>query len=138
MTLTNEMKKHYQIILKSHITNLAKHEHEFLKHKTVIQELKLVIINLSKTLKINPPIGSLPYENMSIRQAILYFLNETNQPLSAPDIAKALIQGGIHTKALNFANNISAVISNMKRHRKEVDIEDGKWFITNIGREKIA
>jgi hypothetical protein len=55
------------------------------------------------------------------------------------EIAEALIAAGIQTKATNFANNVSAVLSaTMKEQHAEVrQLPDGKWELTESGKSAI-
>ena len=76
---------------------------------------------------------------MSVRWAILLLLDEAATPMSGMEITEALEAGGIRakSKALNFSNNVSAVLSNMKSPRAEVEVVDGNFKITDKGRSAI-
>jgi hypothetical protein len=74
------------------------------------------------------------YATASTRWAILLELNKSAIPMSVQEIADALLKGGIRTRATNFNNNVSAVLSDMKTKNNEVDVTDGKWFLTDIGK----
>jgi hypothetical protein len=78
------------------------------------------------------------YTQISSRWAILWILNEVTIPMSIQEIALALQAGGFHTEAANFNNIVSAVLSRMKSDKGEVDVIDGKYTITEVGRSAIA
>ena len=75
---------------------------------------------------------------MSVRWAILDLLAESEAKTTA-EIAEALIAAGVQTRAANFANNVSAVLSStMKEGHDEVQqLPDGKWQLTENGRSAI-
>jgi hypothetical protein len=83
-------------------------------------------------------IPSQRYVNISTRWALLIALSEASFPMSIASLADELTAGGFRTEAANFNNNISAVLSRMKSSRSEVDVSDGKWFITDVGRSAIT
>jgi hypothetical protein len=80
------------------------------------------------------------YANISVRWAILHLLSE-KEPMTTSDIADALKTCGVTTRAANFTNNVSAVLSTtMKGDGKvegEVEVLDGKWRLTATGRSAI-
>jgi len=76
------------------------------------------------------------YLGMSVRWGILCLLNEdATQPLSTGELANALQAGGITTNGKNFAGNVSAVLSEMNRVKREVSSTDAGWVITEIGKQ---
>ncbi len=80
------------------------------------------------------------YALISVRWAILHLLSEASRPMSTADIAEALKSAGVQTKAANFSNNVSAMLSTTMREKdhEEVEAVDGKWRLTAVGRNKIA
>jgi hypothetical protein len=80
------------------------------------------------------------YANISVRWAILDLLSTAAAPMATADIAEALRNEGVVTKATNFTNNISAVVSStMKGVKGEVaQTSDGKWELTDRGRNSIV
>ncbi|MGA8030153.1 MAG: hypothetical protein WB992_23655 [Bryobacteraceae bacterium] len=74
------------------------------------------------------------YGTVSTRWAILLELKKSTVPMSVQAIADALLAGGMRTKATNFNNNVSAVLSDMKNKNNEVDVIDGKWFLSEVGK----
>src|SRR5208283_5039521 len=78
------------------------------------------------------------YANMSVRWAILDLLNDS-EPMTTAEIAEALKAEGVQTRAANFANNVSAVLStSMKEQHSDVrQLHDGKWELTESGRSAI-
>jgi hypothetical protein len=94
--------------------------------------------NIGSKFRPTPFPDSQKYAVLSTRWAILLALSETSLPMSIPDLAEHLKAGGVRTEAANFNNNVSAVLSRMKSDRGEVDVTDGKWLITDIGRSAIT
>lgn len=80
------------------------------------------------------------YASISVHWAILHALSEAKGPMTTSEIAEALTKGGVKTRAANFANNVSAVLTtNMRPAREEeVEVNDGRWSLTEIGRNKIT
>lgn len=64
---------------------------------------------------------------------------DSEKPMSTAEIAERLKAGGVQTKAANFANNVSAVLSTtMKEQHKEVQqLPDGTWELTDNGESAI-
>lgn len=87
---------------------------------------------------IAPP-ASHRFGSMSVRWAILLLLDEATSDMSTADIVAALEAGDIRakSKAVNFSNNVSAVLSDMKSPRAEVEVTDGRYKITEKGRSAI-
>jgi len=83
--------------------------------------------------------ASQKYSLISVRWAILDLLT-TSGPLSTSDIADVLKREGVTTKAANFLNNISAVLSTtMKIGAQEVEqAPDGKWNLTEKGKSAFS
>jgi len=83
--------------------------------------------------------NSQKYARLSVRWAILDTLTDTG-PLATADIAEALTACGVETKAANFANNVSAVLSNTmkERHKEVVQLPDGRWELNENGKQAIA
>lgn len=79
------------------------------------------------------------YAFVGVRWAILHLLNESGA-MTTSDIAENLKASGVRTKAVNFANNVSAVLSQTMRPRGKEEVESfqGKWRLTEIGKNKIA
>lgn len=55
--------------------------------------------------------------------------------MNTSEIAEALKAAGVQTRATNFANNVSAVLSTtMKEKHSEVEqLPDGRWQLTETG-----
>lgn len=157
--LTDELTAHYQAVLKDLITRRSEHQRAVSEHQRGIRDLDPIISSISRMLQGEPgthpivqaqaatpvaaktpnPIGGHGhrYATISTRWAILDSLDRASGPMSVSDIAEALLADGIPTKAANFANNVSAVLSDMKSSRGEADTKDGKWEITSNGRSAI-
>jgi hypothetical protein len=90
----------------------------------------------------NPPAVTVvhgKYAGMSVRWAILNLLAEdASHPMSTGGIATALQEGGITSAGKNFAGNVSAVLSDMGRVRREVTSTDSGWVITDTGKSAWA
>jgi mRNA-degrading endonuclease toxin of MazEF toxin-antitoxin module len=59
--------------------------------------------------------------------------------MTTAEIAESLLAAGVQTKAANFANNVSAVLSTTMREQPhgEVQLSDGKWQLTEKGKAAI-
>jgi len=89
-----------------------------------------------KDLQIPMPVSSGKYVGMSNRWAVLNLLCEDAiRPMDTASIAEALAAGGIVTRGKSLASNVSAVLSDMAKLRGEVESTDGKWTITQRGKE---
>lgn len=80
------------------------------------------------------------YAFISVHWAILHLLSEAKAPMTTAEIAEALTAAGVKTRAANFANNCSAVLTANMRIRGDEEVEsiDGAWRLTEKGRNKIA
>jgi hypothetical protein len=77
------------------------------------------------------------YAGMSVRWGILKLLSEYSPgPLKSSEIAGLLATGGIVSKGRDFTANVSAVISNMVKERKELEpaMENGYYILSDNGR----
>lgn len=86
------------------------------------------------------PQGALPdnmiYAGISVRWGILSLMSDhVSEPMGTADMAEALIAGGVRSGGVNFAANVSAVVSDMVKNRRELELTDGKYRITPHGRE---
>jgi hypothetical protein len=100
-------------------------------------------VNLDTALQPPTPIRptSQKYARISVRWAILDLLNDSDGMTTA-EISEALMAGGIQTRANNFTNNVSAVLtSTMQKDHQEVEqLSDGsgKWKLTLTGVSAIS
>ena len=80
-----------------------------------------------------------PFATMSNRWAILHLLDSAPENLSTVEIAERLRANGKTTESTKFSNAVSAVLSNMKSPRAEIEVDptDGKWSITEKGHNAI-
>jgi len=74
-----------------------------------------------------------------VRWAILDLLADS-EAMTTAQIAETIKAGGVPTRASNFVNNVSAVLTTtMKEKHKEVQqLPDGRWELTDNGRNAIA
>lgn len=81
----------------------------------------------------------LKYAGMSVRWAILNLMADGwVDQLTTPQMAEALIAGGVSSRGQNFNANVSAVVSEMHRQKNELapgGTEPGTYRITPHGRE---
>ena len=77
------------------------------------------------------------YSNMSVRWAILKLLGEdTHNPMATGDVATELEKGGVTTRGQRFASIVSAVLSDMKNKKEEVETtDDGMYRLSENGRQ---
>lgn len=145
----DSLKPHYDAVLRDLESERADVHRDVASLQRKLRELDYNIASLSRRLGIVADFPSMngtanalqsgivesqKYLTVSIRWAILLELNKPGgQAMSAQEIADALQTGGINTKAANFTNTVSATLSAMKKDKQEVDVTDGKWFVTAIG-----
>jgi hypothetical protein len=83
----------------------------------------------------------LKYTRLSVRWAILDLLNGS-EGMTTSEIADALQKGGIQTRATNFANNVSSVLTTtmLKDHHEVEQLTDGtaRWKLTMNGVSAIS
>lgn len=76
------------------------------------------------------------YAGISVRWAVLCLMAEYAQaPMTSPEIAAELEAGGVRSSGQKFTANVSAVVSDMAKNRYELTVDDGKYQITQKGRE---
>jgi hypothetical protein len=145
MPLPADLKLHYDAVL----GDLQAERDEIVKaissQQSRLREINASIFTLSKRVNTDnaPPHSAdlqpanQKYASMSVRWAILDLLMDSGQKSTA-DIAGALIAAGVETRAENFANNVSAVLSTTMKHHNEVEqLTDGKWQLTQNGKSAI-
>ena len=149
MPLSPESKAAHEIVLR----DLEEERNEALQQVVAfnnrVKEINQSISTLRRRLNpdgvssslLSPIPSRLPgkkYAFMSVRWAILDLLAES-EPKTTAEIAEALIAAGVQTKAANFANNVSAVLSTtMKEQHNEVQqLQEGKWELTENGKSAI-
>jgi hypothetical protein len=109
---------------------------------TKLREQNQTIASLSRELYgSNAPlpvsVATHKYAKASVRWAILDLLANST-PLNTPEIAEILKSEGVTTKAANFTNNVSAVLSSTMKGVGEVrQTSDEKWELTEKGRNAI-
>jgi hypothetical protein len=149
MPLTPELRASYEAVVRDQESERDEIQQQVSVGQARLKELHNSISTLLKRL--NPdtvtasPFGSVTpsrppsrkYAYMSVRWAILDLLAES-EPKTTAEIAEALIAAGVQTKAANFVNNVSAVLSTtMKEEHGEVQLADGKWQLTENGKSAI-
>ncbi len=148
MPLNSEMRASYEAVLHDLEVDRTSVQQQIASLGTRMRELQASIQTLSR--KITPdPESSLPpfpsspvpvspnYANISVRWAILDLLHNS-EGMATSEIAEALRAAGVQTKAANFVNNVSAVLTTMQRAHNEVtQLPDGKWKLTATGASAI-
>lgn len=156
---SDDLRAHYEVVIRDLFAKRGEHQRVIGEHQRAVAELDQLIAGMSKNYE-EPIPGEVPapatpkptnnkagvpsrsphhsvrFATISVRWAILYLLDE-HESLSTAEIADALQAGGIRSRASNFNNNVSAVLSNMKTGRDEVDQAGDKWIITETGRSAI-
>jgi len=145
MPLNIELRANYEAVLRDLEADRANVQQEIASLGARMRELQASIYTLSR--KVNPdsdPTLSHPtptlrspghnYANISVRWAILDLLHDS-EGMTTSEIAEALRAGGVQTKAANFVNNVSAVLTTtMQKSHKEVEqASEGKWRLTETG-----
>lgn len=150
MSISNELRASYELVMADLENERATLHAQIVPLQARMKELHHSIATLSgrlhpeETLPPAYPVSparqpSQKYAHMSVRWAILDTLIDSG-PLATPEIAEALKAAGITTRATNFANNVSAVLSStMKERHKEVEqLPDGRWELNENGKRAIA
>jgi hypothetical protein len=144
-TKSEELEKQYQGVLKDLEARRA-------SYVSSINELDVMIAGISRqiqartgiapTLASQAPVStaspneSQRFAHMSVRWAILKLLAAAERPVTTGEIAKALEAGGVESKGQRFSSIVSAVLSDMKSKKEEVEsVEDGCYRLTSQGRE---
>ncbi|HZR65390.1 MAG TPA: hypothetical protein VFA85_09600 [Terriglobales bacterium] len=148
MPLTDELKTSYELVLRDLETERQQVQDQLGSLQNRLKELHNSISTLSKRINPDAPPSQTftpshppnqKYANMSVRWAILHLLNDS-KPRTTAEIAEALLAGGIETKAANFANNVSAVLTTTMKeapHNEVQQLQDGKWELTENGESAI-
>ncbi len=148
MPLTPELRASYEAVLRDQESERDEVQQQVSAGQARLKEVHNSISTLLKRLNpdavtspsssVNPPRqSSRKYAYMSVRWAILDLLAES-EPKTTAEIAEALIAAGVQTKAANFVNNVSAVLSTtMKEAHGEVQLADSKWQLTENGKSAI-
>jgi hypothetical protein len=147
MPLPADLKSSYDAVLNDLKAERDENVRLISTYQARLKELNASISTLSKRANADnaSPSSLVPsrpanqkYASMSVRWAILDRLADSEKNTTA-EIAEALLAGGIQTRAANFANNVSAVLTTtMKEEHKEVEQQpDGKWRLTDKGKEAI-
>jgi hypothetical protein len=112
------------------------------EHQRRLLELDNLIAGIMRIVNPTNPavvVASKKYANISVRWAILDLLSAAGAPKTTADIAEALKEAGVVTKAANFTNNISAVLSSTMKGKGEVaQNSDGLWELTERGSNAIS
>lgn len=148
MPLSTELKASYEAVLHDLEAEQAETHQQLAQHQNRLKELHHSILTLRKKLDADPPLptSTIPlrqpdkkYAFLSVRWAILDLLAESEAKTTG-EIADALLKAGLPTKAANFANNVSAVLSNMMKegkHKEVRQLTDGRWELTDNGHRAI-
>ena len=144
MPLNIELKSHYEAVLRDLEADRLRVQQRLASLGAQMREMQASIMTLSR--KINPdsepqlfgsvsPLhtGIYSYANISVRWAILDLLHGSDG-MGTSEIADALRTAGVQTKAANFVNNVSAVLTTMQRvHSEVMQSSEGKWKLTATG-----
>ena len=154
MPLSPEIKASYQIVVKDLEQKRATTHAEVALGQKRLRDLDEKITGLYREMGVALPAPAIvlrkaseiamqpdqKYALISVHWAILHLLSEAKEPMTSAEIAEALTSAGVKTKAANFTNNVSAVLSTNMRSKGEEEVEmiDGRWRLTELGRNKIA
>ncbi|HEX7285882.1 MAG TPA: hypothetical protein VF532_06845 [Candidatus Angelobacter sp.] len=144
MPLDNESMGHVDAVLQLLEAEKDQVQKQVAAGQARLQEINASIItvkSLNSTASSLQSLSSRPpqskYANISVHWAILDFLHDSGAMFSA-SIADALKAAGVRTRAANFVNNVSAVLSTtMKEHNEVQFLPDGRWELTESGINKI-
>lgn len=150
MPITPELKSSYEAVLKDLESERATVHEEVASLQRKLRELDQGIASLYRRLGV-PAVTAAraatqsrfpsdkKYADISVHWALLHFLLcEAKTPMTTSEIADGLKAGGVQTRAANFTNNVSAVLSSNMRPKGEEEVEmiDGRWRLTETGRNK--
>jgi hypothetical protein len=145
MPLSSELKTNYEAVLRDLEADRLNVQQQLTSLGARMRELQSSILTLSR--KINPDADSAQpnlfatirplnpsYAYISVRWAILDLLHDS-EGMTTSEIAEALKASGVQTKAANFVNNVSSVLTTtMQKGHKEVEQStEGKWSLTQVG-----
>jgi pyridoxal/pyridoxine/pyridoxamine kinase len=138
--MSEDINSHMQVVLEHFCHNRDKTQAQINELLARLKEQNNTIASLSRELygdgaPVFTKQTSNRYATISVRWAILDLLSGSGA-LTSADIADILKREGVTTKAANFQNNISAVLSTtMKTGAQEVQQTlDGKWELTEKGK----
>ena len=147
MPLSHDLKANYEAVLRDLEAQRQQVQQELAQLQARLKELHGTILTLSKSIGIDassrplatPRPANLKYANISVPWAILDLLNDS-EAMNTSEIAEALKAAGVQTRAANFANNVSAVLTTtmQKDHNEVEQLADGKWKLTSNGESAIA
>jgi len=143
--MSKDLETQYQAVLRDLETKRA-------SYVNAINELDVMIAGIARQIQgltgaapttasqrpvvADSPNDSQPFASMSVRWAILKLLASAGRPMATGEIAKALEAGGVESKGQRFSSIVSAVLSDMKSKKDEVEsVEDGCYRLTEQGRE---
>jgi hypothetical protein len=141
MPLSSDGKTHFEFVLQHLETERSQVQQDLASLQARMKELQISITALSRSINPDSPPRPLSpirpvsqkYANLSVRWAILDLLNGS-KAMNTSEIAEALKADGVQTKAANFANNVSAILSTtMKGHKEVEQLPDGRWQLTETG-----
>jgi NurA-like 5'-3' nuclease len=138
--MNSELKNHYDAVLRDLQSERTRVHSELGNLQRKIKELDFNIATLAR--RVDPTVVQQSFQNLSpetkyahisVRWAILDLLHDASGPMATADIADALKKAGVKTRAANFTNNVSAVLSTTMKGDEEVEVADGKWKLTEKG-----
>ena len=146
--MTKELDEQYQAVLRDLGERRAHHVKAITELDAMIAgigrqlqamggELPLVVSQSTLAASGQPDADeSRKFADMSVRWAILKLLARADQPRTTGEIAKVLETGGVESKGQRFNSIVSAVLSDMKSKKGEVEsVEAGCYQLTNQGHE---
>lgn len=144
MPLDNDSKGHVDAVLQLLEAEKEQVQKQVAAGQARLQELHasiLTVKSLNSSAQSLQSFSSRPqhlkYAYISVHWAILDLLHDSGTMFTAA-IADALKAAGVRTRAANFVNNVSAVLSTtMKEHNEVQLLPDGRWELTETGIEKI-
>lgn len=144
MQLIGDSKAHLEATLQVLESKRNEEQREVAVRQARIKELNTSIATISRILNPDAPLRSSPprpanlkYANISVRWAILDLLHDSKAKTTS-ELADALTAAGVESKAANFANNVSAVLSTtMTKHDEVQQLPDGRWELTSNGIQAI-
>jgi hypothetical protein len=137
---------HYQAVLHDLELRLSRNQKETVRLQQTIAGIRETISTTASLFMATPSTSPMEtnaaedesrrYVGMSVRWAVLKLLSEyAPGPLKSAEVASFLASGGIVSKGKDFTANVSAVISDMVKVRKELEpAEENTYRLADNGR----
>lgn len=152
--MNNDLQAHYEAVLNAERAECERLRTEIKRFTQLLKQKEGVVAALASSLStddamarilVKPlpfpqaPITEARFEGISVRWAILSLMTDhtpDGDSLTPAQMSEALVAGGVRSGGVNFAANVSAVVSAMKaKNELEPTGEGGTYRVTAHGRD---